>query len=220
VLPYLDDFMAMKHGFWTCARLARRLEADFVRAGLKINVLKCHAIPTQQRRQLGFDVDFATGKFQVPSDRWEALKVFVDSILSARHGRVQARKLASVTGTVLSMHLSWGPMTLLYTKHLYALINSAVSLNCWVALTEEVVNEITFWQELLRLRFEGTIWPPTKGLAIRMASDANDFGWGGHIMQGVLEYAHEYFSGVLRCLPAECTESSTYRKLLGVLMIL
>jgi hypothetical protein len=88
VLPYLDDFMAMKQGFWACCRLARRLEGDFVRAGLRINVPKCHRIPAQQRRQLGFDVDLATGKFQVPSDRWEALRVSVDSILAARHGRV------------------------------------------------------------------------------------------------------------------------------------
>jgi hypothetical protein len=63
VLPYLDDFMAMKQGFWACVRLARRLESHFVRAGLRINVPKCHMISTQQRRQLGFDVNFATGKF-------------------------------------------------------------------------------------------------------------------------------------------------------------
>jgi hypothetical protein len=44
-----------------------------------------------------------------------------------------------------------------------------------------------------------------------MASDAIDFGWGGHIMQGVREYAHEYFS------EAECYESSTYRELIGVM---
>ncbi len=47
-----------------------------------------------------------------------------------------------------------------------------------------------------------------------MASDANDFGWGGHTMQGVREYAHEYFS------EAECYESSTYRELLGVMRCL
>ncbi len=33
VLPYLDDFMVMKHGFWPCVRLARSLERDFDRAG-------------------------------------------------------------------------------------------------------------------------------------------------------------------------------------------
>jgi len=92
VLLYLDDFMAaMKQGFWACVRLARRFKRDFVRAGLRINVPKCNMIPTQQRRQLGFDVDFATGKFKVPLERLEALRVSVDAILAAGHGRVQAR---------------------------------------------------------------------------------------------------------------------------------
>ena len=43
-----------------------------------------------------------------------------------------------------------------------------------------------------------------------MASDANDIGWGGHTMQGVVENAHEYFSH------EESAESSTLRELLGV----
>ena len=85
VLPYLDDFLFMKHGFWQCALLARRVEGDFIRAGLKINVAKCNTIPAQQRRQIGFDVDFADGVFRVPPDRCDALKLAVDSILSARH---------------------------------------------------------------------------------------------------------------------------------------
>ena len=102
----------------------------------------------------------------------------------------------------------------MYTRHLYALINSVGSLKCWIILTEETVNELTFVQKLPRLRFEGNIWPPTEGVAIRMASDANDFGWGGHTMQSVPEYAHAYFS------EAESTESSTCRELIGVLRCL
>jgi hypothetical protein len=92
VLPQFDDFMFMKHGFRQCARLARRVEGDFIRAGLKINVSKCNTIPAQQRRQLGFDVDFADVMFRVPPDRCDALKLAVDSILSAQHGKVQARR--------------------------------------------------------------------------------------------------------------------------------
>ena len=179
MLPYLDDFMFMKRGFLLCARLARRVEGDFIRAGLKINVPKCHTIPAQQLRQLGFDVDLAEGVFRVPEDRWVELKLAVDELLSARHGRVLARKLASVTGTVLSTHLSWGPVTQLYSRHLYALINSVWSLNHWFVLTEGAVNELLFWQGLPRLRFEGPIWPPAGGVAVRMASDASDIGWGG-----------------------------------------
>ena len=67
LLTYLDDFLFMAKGFWKCVRLARKLEVDIVRAGLRINVPKCHTLPSQLRRQLGFDVDFTDGKFRVRS---------------------------------------------------------------------------------------------------------------------------------------------------------
>ncbi len=73
------------------------MKRDLVHAGLRINVPKSHSIPAQQHRQLGFDVDFADGKFQVPADRWEALKVSANALLSSRHGRVQTRGLARLT---------------------------------------------------------------------------------------------------------------------------
>ncbi len=47
-----------------------------------------------------------------------------------------------------------------------------------------------------------------------MASDASNIGWGGHTMQGALEYDHEFFS------EEESVESSPYRELLGVLRCL
>ena len=37
LLPYLDDFMLMKRGFRQCVWMARRMEGDFIRAGLRIN---------------------------------------------------------------------------------------------------------------------------------------------------------------------------------------
>ncbi len=73
-------------------------------------------------------------------------------------------------------------------------------------LTGGAINELLFWKGLPRLRFAGPIWPPTGGVSIFMASDASDFGWGGHTMQGVTEYAHEYFS------EEERVTSFTYRE--------
>jgi hypothetical protein len=151
-------------------------------------VLKCHTLPGQQRRQLGLDVDFADGKFRVPVDRQEALREVAEGLVGARHGRVQARMLASLTGTVLSIHLSWGPVTQLYTRHLYALINSMRSLNRWVTLTEGAMSELLFWQGLPRIRFVGEIWPPTAEISIWMESDANNFGWGGHTTEDAPQY--------------------------------
>ena len=68
-------------------------------------------------------MDFTDGKFRVPVNRREALREAAEGLVVARHGRVQARRLVFLTGTVISMHLTWGPVTQLYTRHLYALIN-------------------------------------------------------------------------------------------------
>jgi hypothetical protein len=75
------------------------------------------------------------GEFRVLVDRWEALQSKTDAILSARGGRVHARKLSR--GTVISMKLASGPVTQLYTRYMYALINSVFFLNSRVTLSEE-----------------------------------------------------------------------------------
>jgi hypothetical protein len=64
-------------------------------------------------------------------------------------------------------------------------------------------------QQLPRLRFATDIWPCLTGLSIRVATDANDFAWGGHTMTGPLEIAREYF------FESEAVESSTLREILG-----
>ena len=72
------------------------------------------------------------------------------------------------------------------------------------------MSELLFWEGLPRVRFEGDICPPTAEIYIRMVSDANDFGWGGHTMENAPQYAREYFS------EEESSQPSTYRELLGV----
>jgi hypothetical protein len=140
--------------------------------------------------------------------------VSVERVLDGRKKRVLLRTLVSITGTVLSMRMCWGHVTQLYTRHLFALINSYWSLNYWADLTEGAINELLFWQGLPRARFVGPIWPPTEGVSIRLASDASDFGWGGHTLEGVIQYAHEYHT------EEQAGTSSTYEELIGVLRCL
>ena len=120
-----------------CLILCLRMRKDFHDAGLIINVPKCQLDPAFCLRQLGFDIDMGEGKFRVPSDRWEALHFATDALLIARGERVNARELASLTGTVISMKLVWGPVTQPSTRHMYALINYMLSLNYSVVLSKE-----------------------------------------------------------------------------------
>ena len=101
-------FFSTKKGRHACKILCLRIRKDFFKAGLIINVPKCQLELALCLRQLGFEVGMGKGRFRVPTDQWEALHALVDSILSARGGRVQAHKLASLAGTVISMKLALG----------------------------------------------------------------------------------------------------------------
>ena len=62
LLPYLDDFMFMKRGFWQSVHIIRGVERDFVRARLRINPPKCHSATAKHLRHLDFVVDIAEDK--------------------------------------------------------------------------------------------------------------------------------------------------------------
>ena len=159
---------------------------------------------------MDFISNLAEGLFKVSIHKWKALKASVESIVSSKGVRFQARKLASLVGTAISMKLAWRPITQLYTRNLYHILNNVLSLNCWITIGDEALNELHFWNNLPRLRFESNIWPSSSGLSTKVATDASDIGWGGHTLSDVIYVAHEYFSA------SEAIQSSTYRELLGV----
>jgi len=109
------------------------------------------------------------------------------------------------------MKLAWGPITHLYTRNIYHILNDVPSLNCWVTIDDEAHNKLLFRKYLPHLRFESDIWPCTNGLSIKVATGAIDFGWGGHTLSGTSHIAHEYFS------EWETIQSSTFREILGVM---
>ncbi len=142
VLPCLDDLFFPKKGFRASRLVGTRIEVYYFKAGLLINFPKSGMIPSLERKHLGFDVVLGAGYFKAPADRLETLQFSTYALLMARGGRVLARTLASLVGTVISMRLAWGLVCQLYTRHLYALLNTMWLLNCWVFLSEEAVNAL------------------------------------------------------------------------------
>ncbi len=130
ILPYLDDLWLLIYGYEAGIKLARIVEEDMRLAGLSINWYKSDNIPLQERVHLGFLVNLAEGLFKGPITRRESLHKDITSILGSHNGRVQARKLASLVGTIISMKLAWGQVIQLYTRNLYHTIDDVVSLNC------------------------------------------------------------------------------------------
>jgi hypothetical protein len=106
ILPYLDDFLFLIMGYDAGYLLAKIVEEDMRRAGRAINQSKSDGTPKHDRVHLGFDVDLASGLFKVPIARWEALRAYAVAILNSKGTHVQARKLACLVGTVISMKLA------------------------------------------------------------------------------------------------------------------
>jgi len=194
ILPYLDDFLLLLIGYDGGCLLAQIIKDDMRRAGLTINWDKRDDTPKHERRSLGFDVDLANGLFKIPIGRWEALREDAAAILNSKGTRVQARKLACLVGAVISMKLAWGPITQTYTRNVYYILNNVPSLNNWVTIDAKAHNELLFWKDLPRLRFESDKWHCTNDLSIKIFTDACDFGWEGHTLSGTYHIAHEYFS--------------------------
>ena len=137
-LPYLDEFFFPKEGFRVCRLVGIQIEGGCLKACLQVDFPKSGLM--EERLHLGFDVDLDAGYFRVLADRCEVLRFSTDALLMARIGRVQARALASLVGTVISKRLAWGLAYQIYTRHLYALLVTVRSLNRWVTMSKETTN--------------------------------------------------------------------------------
>ncbi len=48
----------------------------------------------------------------------------------------------------------------------------------WTTIGDEALDELHFWNDLTRLRFESDIWLSSSGLSIKFATDASDIEMG------------------------------------------
>ena len=216
LLPYLDDFLFMASSRWEARLLSQAILRDLFRAGFDVNFEKSVVVPTQLIQHLGLMVNSVSGLFDALDSRWEKLRLSIQNILGAPRHRVQVRHLAGCTGQIISMKLALGPAVHLYTRFLYEVINSAPQWTSWVTTTPEARDELLFWSSSDRELFFGPIWPPSRSVSIRLASDASAVAWGGILLSSSdkplprVPVAHEFFS------QEEQGQSSTLRELLGI----
>jgi hypothetical protein len=86
--------------------------------------------------------------------RHNSLRLTYD-LLIERRGQVQTRVLASLAETVISTRLAWGGGCAPVAYAISILIGTVWSfISCRVSLLEEAINELLFWQQFPRLKFE------------------------------------------------------------------
>ncbi len=127
---YMFNILTIREGMLDAARIR-----ETAALALLSNCLIAHSSAAQAQAA-------ATAATALPAAT--SLHKDIIFILNSHNGRVQARKLASLVGTIMPMKMAWGPVTQLYTLNVYHTINNVVSLKCWVSVSDEALNELLF----------------------------------------------------------------------------
>ena len=141
----LDDGIGADSSKDSCSQDAQLVRGDLDRLGLLVKEEKSNFEPRQKGEHLGFILDLTNGEFSIPPGKidhlFNLISLLVDDVSPT------ARDVSRITGTLISMELTLGPVVRLRTRALYAVLNSVHSLSCKVALTREAVEELNFWRD-------------------------------------------------------------------------
>ena len=120
-------------------------------------------------------------------------------------------------GTIVSLGTAIGPVTRMWTRSLYALVNKAPGWDSPITLSDKASTKIEFWS-LCFEKFNGNhIWPTSPIVNVTHCVsylDSSDFTWGGYVVQIADHVAEGSFTEV------EAAQSSTWRELKGTFYML
>ena len=102
--------------------------------------------PKQEVVWLGFKWDTSTG-VSMFLRRIGITKGALREVKKA--GCIPARQLASITGRIILMGLTVGPMAKLRTRSIYSLLNTRQSWQDLLQIDDNVRDELTFWLSCL-----------------------------------------------------------------------
>ena len=203
-IVYIDDGIVGAESHQAAKLASDIVTSDLDLSGLVLNVIKSHLTPMQIGRWLGFIIDLCAGTYHVPEDRITKLKEALALVLG--YSTVPVRLLASVVGQLIAMGLAIGPITRLRTRALYQAVNARHFWSDKLQLSDEVLEEVQFWQVAIDSLNGQPIWFSPS--ATRVAySDASSSGYGGYVVEVANDVAQGHWS------PEEAMHSSTWREL-------
>ena len=212
-IVYLDDGIVAVKSKENALIESAQVKLDLGNAGFVVNNEKCAREwePKCNMEWLGFLIDLSMGEFSVPVGKLDMLKSKLLAVNEAQ--LVPARKLARLIGTIISMSLALGPVTRLMTRSLYSVLNDRTSWCQKLALSLEALDEVQFWLDNIS-QFNGrNIWPTPSAVRV-VYSDTSSTGYGGYVVEHGNKVANGQWS------PSEVVQSSTWRELKAVRMVL
>ena len=105
IVACLDDGISTAQSFSKCEEHSLLVKSDLFKSGFVPNKDKCQWVPIQVIYWLGIFWDFKNNCMFIPLGKISGILDEVVEIMSCK--RVSARKLARVTGRIISNFLSW-----------------------------------------------------------------------------------------------------------------
>ena len=215
ICVFIDDGLGAKGNYPIAKMDANLVRHSLECSGFVANVEKSHWEPSQELTWLGFTVNLALGTIRTSEERVKSL-VSALSYVSQKLPFTSARKLANLTGKIMSTKWVLGDITHLKTRHLYRVIDSRRTWDKTISLNQhwQAIREIIYWKnnfKSLNVRRLNSHTVPT----VTVASDASAYGLGAHTYVDSKEViVHKSFS------PEEINTSSTYREVFAILYAL
>ena len=211
IVIYLDDGLCAVADYTPAVEAGLLFCSTLDQAGFVAHPTKSKWEPTQRLVWLGFVIDLALGQIEVPQEKITSLQKVLRQLSPATF--IQARKIASIIGQIISMGLAIGPVSRFMTRSLYATLESRRAWCEWLCLSPEAWNEIAFWQECLTEYKAQPIWHSPSAVRV-VYSDASDTGYGGYVVEHGPCVVHGQWTA------EEAKQSSTWRELTAVLRVL
>ena len=190
--------------------IAETVKSNLLNAGLTIHAKKSNFVPAQKGVFLGFILDTTHMLFSVPTPKLEQLIRSLETVTA--RPTATPNEISRIAGRIISMGIAIGPLMQLFTRHMYAFIESR---NSWFEhKTIDEDSELTFWKRnvLVRSGFGMKHHHLTTKV---IYSDASESGYGGYLVQRLGRViAQGHFSH------SKMGTSSTHRELFPVLYVL
>ena len=211
IVVYLDDGLCAVKGQQAAVKESRLVQATLESAGFVAHATKSVWLPTQRLEWLGFVVDVALGQIEIPQEKIAALHCLLRRACQSR--QVVAKRLASIVGRIISMGLAFGPVSRFMTRCLYAVLESRYAWCDVLTLSDEAMDELTFWSSSLEEYNVQPIWHSPSAVRV-VYSDASETGYGGFVVEHGTCVSHGQWTA------AEAGLSSTWRELAAVWLVL
>ncbi len=213
VIVYLDDGLGFAESFEQAKVISGEVKTDLIRSGFVPNVQKSVWEPVQALEWLGYEIDLISGIIRIPARRVQDILQLCVSILEDMDQfpdkPVKVRRLASLTGKIVSTGLVVGNMTRLMTKAMHMCIEEKLHWESAVMISKEALSEIQFWVRNISDINSCMIGP--KPSATRMVySDASCTGYGGYTVGIAEDIAQGQWT------VDEVSKSSTWREMKAI----